>query len=275
MRVVRRPQQQRRRVDRAARHDDERRRDAHASRRRARPRPPRPVVPAASVISRRAQRVGPQRRRSAARSPAGRSRPRRRSSRGCWHGNELQVLQSMQPPGSPGSQQPERQRRRMQALRAQLLDDAPPCRRVRDRRIRKRPARRLGRIDAGLAVHVVQALGAVVVRRERVVVDRPRRRHAVDVLDRLEILAPQPVQHAAPELRVAADAVVRVRPELAAALVEPALGRPVAQVLPDRRPGSSSRSSCGTKSPRSRIRMRAPRRRPARAPSCRRRRRCR
>src|SRR4030095_2651296 len=45
-------------------------------------------------------------------------------------------------------------------------------------------------------------------------------------------LAPQPVPHAAPELRVAADVVVRVRIELASPFVEPHLSRAVAQVLP-------------------------------------------
>ena len=215
MRVVRRSQQQRRGVHRAARHDDERRLDAHASRRRARPRPPRPCVPAASVIRRRAQRVGPQRRRSAAAS-AGRTQ-QTSASLFAWilHGNELQVLQRTQPPARPAG-----------SGRAAAATDAAPARAAARRSppcpaqcgigaIRKRPARRLGRIDAGLAVHVIEALGAVVVRRERVVVDRPRRRHAVDVLDRLEVLAAQPVEHAAPELRVAADAVVRVRAELA------------------------------------------------------------
>ena len=50
----------------------------------------------------------------------------------------------------------------------------------------------------------------------------------------LKILAPQAVEHAAPELRVAADVVVRVRPELVPALVEPALAGLIAQMLPDR-----------------------------------------
>ena len=84
------------------------------------------------------------------------------------------------------------------------------------------------------ASHVIQPLGAVVVRRQRVVVDRPGRRHAVEVFDRLEVLAPQPIEHAAPELRVPADAVVRVGRELPPALVEPALRGAIAELFPDR-----------------------------------------
>ena len=102
-----------------------------------------------------------------------------------------------------------------------------------NRRVREWPARRLGGIAAAEAVHVVQELRLIVVRRQRVVVDRPRRRHAVLVLQRLEILAPQAIEHAAPELGVAADAVVRVGKKLDALRVEPALSGPIAQVLPD------------------------------------------
>ena len=104
----------------------------------------------------------------------------------------------------------------MEALRAQLLDDRRPCRGAcgtgaygygpRGGSVGSAPC---------CAADVVEALGAIVVRRERLVIDRPGRRDAVDVLDRLEVLAAQPVEHAAPELRVAADAVVRVRRELA------------------------------------------------------------
>ena len=53
------------------------------------------------------------------------------------------------------------------------------------------------------------------------------------MLQCLEILAAQAIEHAAPELGVAADAVVRVREELGAVSVEPALGGSIAQVLPD------------------------------------------
>ena len=103
---------------------------------------------------------------------------------------------------------------------------------VLDGRTRVRPARGFGRIDTVLPVHVIQALGVVVVGLQRVVIDRPRGRDAVHVLDGLEVLASQPVEHAAPELRVAADAIMRVRLELPPAVVEPALRRAVAQLLP-------------------------------------------
>ena len=122
----------------------------------------------------------------------------------------------------------------MQAEAAQPLDDGRHARGVRHGLVRIRAARRLRRIDAGLAAHVVHPFGAIVVRRQRLVVDGPRGRNAVAMLDGLEVLAAQPVEHAAPELRVAADVVVRVGPELAAAFVEPALLRLIAQVLPDR-----------------------------------------
>ena len=52
------------------------------------------------------------------------------------------------------------------------------------------------------------------------------------MLDLLEVLAAEPIQHAAPELRVAADAVVRVGAELAAALVNPVFVDAVAKMLP-------------------------------------------
>ena len=58
--------------------------------------------------------------------------------------------------------QPERQRRRVQALGTQAADDLGDRRRVRDRRVRIGPARRLGRIDAGVAVDVIETLGAIV-----------------------------------------------------------------------------------------------------------------
>jgi hypothetical protein len=48
----------------------------------------------------------------------------------------------------------------------------------------------------------------------------------------LKILPAQPIENAAPEFRVAADVVVRVRPERDAAPIEPHLVGAVAQVLP-------------------------------------------
>ena len=122
----------------------------------------------------------------------------------------------------------------MQAKLPQLGDDIRHARRVRNRLVRERSARDFRGVDAVLSAHVIQPLGALVKRLERLVVDRPRRRDAVHVLDRLEVFAPETVEDAAPELRVAADAVVRVRAKLAAALVEPAFRDPVAEILPDR-----------------------------------------
>jgi hypothetical protein len=126
----------------------------------------------------------------------------------------------------------------MQAFSLQLLDDlGHPCR-VRHRGVGKRSARRLGRVRAMLPVHVVQPLGSIVVGRERVVVDRPRRRDAVEMFEGLEVFTPQAEERAAPELRVAADTVVCVRPERPpdqASLVNPPLLLwPVTAVLPHR-----------------------------------------
>src|SRR5918993_882023 len=102
-----------------------------------------------------------------------------------------------------------------------------------NRRMWKRRSVRLGRVGSELAVHVVEALGAFVVRRERVVINRPPWRHAFHVLDRLEIFPPKAIEHAAPELRVAADVVMSVRAELLAPLVDPPLIRLIAELFPD------------------------------------------
>src|SRR5688572_3731093 len=48
-----------------------------------------------------------------------------------------------------------------------------------------------------------------------------------------EVFTPEPVEHAAPELAVAADVVVAVRIERLTPCVEPELPGLVAQVLPD------------------------------------------
>ncbi len=85
--------------------------------------------------------------------------------------------------GLAGPDETEWQGRRMQSLSLQFIDDGVDRRRVRNGWERKWPARRLGRIDAVLAVHLIEALGAVVERLERLVVDGPRRRDAVDMLD--------------------------------------------------------------------------------------------
>src|SRR5216684_4292414 len=98
---------------------------------------------------------------------------------------------------------------------------------MRDRGKRKGASWRLRRIDARLSVDLIQALAPIVVRGQRVVIDRPGRRHPVEVLDLLEILTPETKQRASPEPRVAADAVVRVRHELTPPLVTPAFPCPV------------------------------------------------
>ena len=130
------------------------------------------------------------------------------------------------------SNQAERQVRGLKALSPKPVDDRRHAGSVRNRRVGKRAAWRFGRIATVLSMHMVEPLGAVVVRLERVVVDRPGRRDTVHVLDCLKVLTPQAIEHAAPELRIAADAVMRVRKKLLALTVQPALGRAVAQVLP-------------------------------------------
>ena len=108
--------------------DDERRLDAHASRRRARPRRPRPSCPRASVISRRAQRAGPQRHvRRASRGPdaadlgvALRVDAARKRVAGVAEHAAVRLA---------GIDQPERQRRRVQPLARAAARRSPPCRR--------------------------------------------------------------------------------------------------------------------------------------------------
>src|SRR5688572_19681076 len=51
----------------------------------------------------------------------------------------------------------------------------------------------------------------------------------------LEVLPPEPVEHPAPELRIAADDVVHVRSELAAVAVNPVFAGAIAELLPDGR----------------------------------------
>src|SRR5438093_5450305 len=55
-----------------------------------------------------------------------------------------------------------------------------------------RARRRIGGVDAALAMHVIQPLGPRVVRLEILVGDRPRRRDPVVVLELTEVLAAQP-----------------------------------------------------------------------------------
>jgi hypothetical protein len=106
---------------------------------------------------------------------------------------------------------------------------------VADRRVAVRPARRrIERLDPPLAVDVVKVLGLRVPGLEVGVAERPRRRDAVDVLDRTEVALAHPEQHRAVDLGVAADVVVLLGVELLAVLVGPVPGVAVAQVAPDR-----------------------------------------
>ena len=118
-------------------------------------------------------------------------------------------------------EQAQRQWRGMEPLAPKLFDNGRHLRRVRHRRVWVRRTRRLRRILTLGASHVIQMLRTVVIRRQRVVVDRPRRRQAVDMFDRVEVLAAQPIEHAAPELGVPADAVMCIGGEFPSALVEP------------------------------------------------------
>ena len=122
----------------------------------------------------------------------------------------------------------------------------------------RRRRRRLGRVLAPGAVHLVELLGLGVVGLEHAVVDRPGRRDPAVVLELAEVALAQPVQRGAVELRGAADEVVDLRLEGVALGVEPAVGRHVAVVDEDRLRRPSSPSSRGSQSPRSRIRTRLP-----------------
>src|SRR4029453_11037112 len=109
-----------------------------------------------------------------------------------------------------GANQPQRQRKRVQALLAKSADELLHLAGMRNRRKRKRSAAWLSRIEPGLSVNMKQALCSIVVGRQRVVINRPGGRYTVEVLDALKILPPEAKQRAAPESRVAAHAVVRV-----------------------------------------------------------------
>ena len=92
----------------------------------------------------------------------------------------------------------------------------------------RRARRRLGRILAAGAVHVVHLLGLRVVRLELVVTDRPRRRDAVLMLPLAEIFLAKPVERGAVHLRRPADKVMDARLKWLAVLVAPYVGRHVA-----------------------------------------------
>jgi len=122
----------------------------------------------------------------------------------------------------------------MQSELAQAFRDDGDAPLVFDGRVWERFSRRLGRVGTDLAVHAVEPLGTVVVGRERLVGNGPRRGHPAGVHHLAEVLAPQSVKHGAPELGIAADAVVRVGKELFVAPVEPAFGGAIPELAPDR-----------------------------------------
>ncbi len=102
----------------------------------------------------------------------------------------------------------DRQGKRPQALCPQLPGDGFDHRLMADRRMRHRTGtRRLDRIGTGKAMRSHQPLGDVVIRRQFGVADRPGRRHAVLVLQRLEILLAEPYRGGAEEFRIAADVI--------------------------------------------------------------------
>ena len=109
---------------------------------------------------------------------------------------------------------PARRVERLVAGRLEVVRELLDPRLVRHGGMRVRRARRrLGRILAPRAVHLVELLRQRVVRLELVVGDRPGRRDAVVVLQLAEVLLAQPVQRGAVELRRAADEVVDLRLE--------------------------------------------------------------
>ena len=103
---------------------------------------------------------------------------------------------------------------------------------VRDRREGIGSARRrLGRVLAARAVHLVELLGLRVVGLHLVVADRPGGRDAVVVAELAEVLLAQAVERRAVELRGAADEVVHLRLErLGRVRVVPGVRRDVAVV---------------------------------------------
>ena len=118
--------------------------------------------------------------------------------------------------------------------RREVVGELLDARLVAYRRERvRRAGRRLGRVLAAGAVHVVELLGPRVVRLHVVVHDGPRRRDAVVVAQLAEILLAQAVQRGAVELRGAADAVVHLRLEGLAVAVVPRVRRDVAVVDED------------------------------------------
>ena len=93
-----------------------------------------------------------------------------------------------------------------------------------------RAGRRLGRVLAARAVHLVELLRERVVRLQLVVRDRPGRRDAVVVAKLPEVLLAQAVERGAVELRRSTDEVVDTGLEGLAARVVPRVRRDVAVV---------------------------------------------
>ena len=87
-----------------------------------------------------------------------------------------------------------------------------------------RAGRRLGRVLAPRAVHLVELLGLGVVGLELVVGDRPRRGDAVVVAQLAEVLGAEAIEGRSVELRRAADEVVDLRLERLAIGVVPDVG---------------------------------------------------
>jgi hypothetical protein len=121
------------------------------------------------------------------------------------------------------------------ALVAQPAGEVGDVGLVLERGIReRRAAPRRGGVLAGRAVHAVDALGLGVVGLEARVGEGPRRRRALAVLDRAEVLLAQARQARAVDLRVAADHVVHPGGERTARAVEPLLVRAVAPLAEHR-----------------------------------------
>ena len=232
MRVIRGLEQQGRGVDRATRYDDQSR--AHA--------PHLAVDLDVNRLGLATPSVGDEPSRARV-GPQGHVRPLDGGAHGadvrlalCVHLARKRVARVAEDasPGVAGTQQSQRQRRGVQSLLPQPGDDLGHPVGVGHRGMGKRAMRRLGRIVPQVAADLIETFRAIVVRRQLLVVNRPGWRHAIHVLEFAEILASQPVEHAAPELRVAPDAVVGVRPELRAAFVHPPFARLVPQMPPDR-----------------------------------------
>ena len=126
---------------------------------------------------------------------------------------------------------PARRVERMQPGRRQVVGELLDPRLVRDRRVRVGAAgRRLGRVLAADAVHLVHPLGRQVVRLHVRVRDRPGGRDPVVVAQFREILATHPVQRGPVHLGGAADVVVHLRLEALVLRVVPGVRRVVPAV---------------------------------------------